>query len=151
MTQAIERHGLSERRACSVIQQKRSSQRYQSYKDDTELREKLLRLAAERRRFGYRRLAVFVRREGDFSNIKRIRRVYRELELGVKRRKGRKRAIGTRLPLPHVDLCIGERPFVNRSDPHVFQLIALGIEAIQCIKKARRCTVESIAVPGRGF
>jgi len=98
------RHGVSERRACAVIKQKRSSQRYQSRRDDTDLRERLIRLAGERRRFGYRRLAVFVRREGDHSNIKRIHRVYKEAELSVKRRRGRKRAIGTRLPLPHADL-----------------------------------------------
>ena len=104
MTQLVTRHGVSERRACSVIKQKRSSQRYQSRRDDTELRERLIRLAAERRRFGYRRLAIFVRREGDASNIKRIRRIYREAGLAVKRRRGRKRAIGTRLPLPRADL-----------------------------------------------
>lgn len=103
MTHLEARHGVSERRACAVIKQKRSSQRYQSCKDDTALGEKLLRHAAERPRFGYRRLQVFVRREGDTSNIKRVRRVYRELGLCVRRRKGRKRAVGTRLPLPQVD------------------------------------------------
>jgi len=103
VTRLKTRHGFSERRACAVVRQKRSSQRYESRKDDTGLREKLLRLAAERRRFGYRRLAIFVWKEGDTSDIKRIRRVYRELGLGVKRRRGRKRAMGTRLPLPQVD------------------------------------------------
>ncbi len=97
------RHSYSERRACQLIKQGRSSQRYQSCRDDTDLRERLIRLAHERRRFGYRRLAIFAWREGDHSNIKRIRRVYREAGLAVKRRKGRKRAIGTRLPLPQVD------------------------------------------------
>ncbi len=104
MTQLVARHGVSERRACSVIKQKRSSQRYQSRRDDTELRERLIRLASERRRFGYRRLAIFAWREGDESNIKRIRRIYREAGLAVKRRRGRKRAVGTRLPLPRADL-----------------------------------------------
>lgn len=103
MTHLETRHGFSERRACKLAGQQRSSQRYKSHKDDASLKEKLLRLAAERRRFGYRRLAVFVKKEGDLSNIKRVRRVYRELELCVKRRKGQKRAIGTRLPLPRVD------------------------------------------------
>lgn len=74
-----------------------------SGKNDAGLREKLVRLAGERRRFGYRRLAVFVRREGDKSNIKRVYRVYRELGLVVRRRKSRKRALGTRLPLPRAD------------------------------------------------
>lgn len=99
MTHLCERHGVSERRACAVARQKRSSQRYQSQKNDGPLQEKLLRHARQRPRFGYRRLQVFVRREGDFSNIKRVRRVYRELDLCVKKRKGRKRAIGTRLPV----------------------------------------------------
>jgi len=99
-----ERHGFSERRACGVARQKRSSQRYQSSRDDTELRERLIRLANEWRRFGYRRLAVFARREGDPSNIKRVHRVYKEAGLAVRRRKGRKRALGTRVPLPRPDL-----------------------------------------------
>lgn len=61
------------------------------------------RIAAERRRFGYRRLAVMLRREGHIYNIKKIYRIYREEGLMVRRRKGRKRALGTRLPLPKPD------------------------------------------------
>jgi putative transposase len=97
------RHGLSERRACAVIKQKRSSQRYQGHKNDDDLRACLIRLAAERRRFGFRRLAIMARREGVTCNIKRIHRVYREAGLAVRRRKGRKRALGTRVPLPRPD------------------------------------------------
>jgi putative transposase len=70
---------------------------------DTALRERLKSLAAERRRFGYRRLAIFLRREGFTCNIKKIRRIYREENLMVKRRKGRKKATGTRAPLPKAD------------------------------------------------
>lgn len=103
MAHVQERHGLSERRACAVAGQQRSSQRYQSQKDDTDLRERLIRLAGERRRFGYRRLAVMLRREGAGCNIKRVRRVYKETGLAVKRRKGRKKALGTRTPLPVPD------------------------------------------------
>ena len=61
------------------------------------------RIAAERRRFGYKRLAVMLRREGFVCNIKKIYRIYKEEGLMLKRRKGRKRAIGTRLPLPKPD------------------------------------------------
>jgi putative transposase len=61
------------------------------------------RIAAERRRFGYKRLAVMLKREGHVHNLKKIYRIYREEGLMVKRRKGRKRAIGTRLPLPKPD------------------------------------------------
>lgn len=97
------RHGFSERRACTLAGQRRSSQRYRSQKNDDALRECLIRLALVRRRFGYRRLAVMARREGVTCNLKRIHRVYREAGLAVRRRKGRKRALGTRLPLPHPD------------------------------------------------
>jgi putative transposase len=56
-------------------------------------------LAAERRRFGYRRLHVLLRREGLVLNRKRTQRLYREEGLMVRRRRGRKRATGTRAPL----------------------------------------------------
>ena len=52
-----------------------------------------------RRRFGYRRLHVFLRREGHEVNHKRLFRIYREERLHVRRRGGRKRAIGTRAPM----------------------------------------------------
>jgi putative transposase len=97
------RHGISQRRACVVVKQERSSQRYQSQKNDDDLREKLTRLAGERRRFGYRRLAILLRREGEKINIKRVHRVYKDAGLMVGRRKGRKKALGTRLPLPVPD------------------------------------------------
>jgi putative transposase len=63
------------------------------------LRERLKALAQERRRFGYRRLHVLLRREGQAVNRKRVQRIYREERLTVRRRGGRKRAIGTRRPI----------------------------------------------------
>jgi transposase InsO family protein len=56
-------------------------------------------LAAERRRFGYRRLHVLLRQEGLVLNRKRTQRLYREEGLMVRRRRGRKRATGARAPL----------------------------------------------------
>jgi putative transposase len=67
--------------------------------DDGALRERLKALAQERRRFGYRRLHVLLRREGHALNRKRVQRIYREERLTVRRRGGRKRAIGTRRPI----------------------------------------------------
>lgn len=91
---------MSERRACRVIGVDRKMVRYQSRRPpETELRERLRSLANERRRFGYRRLFILLRREGEPSGINRIYRLYREEGLGVRRRKGRKRAIGVRAPL----------------------------------------------------
>jgi putative transposase len=60
-------------------------------------------LAAQRRRFGYRRLAIMLRRQGYDCNLKKVYRIYREEALMVKRRKGRKRALATRHPLPRPD------------------------------------------------
>ncbi len=56
-------------------------------------------LAAKRRRFGYRRLHVLLRGEGHTVNRKRVQRIYREEKLTVRRRGGRKRAMGTRRPI----------------------------------------------------
>ena len=94
-------HGMSERRACSVIGADRKSMRYCSRRaDDADLREKLRILAQERRRFGYRRLHILLRRDGVIINRKKTQRLYREEGLMVRRRKGRKRAVGTRMPPP---------------------------------------------------
>src|SRR5690606_222277 len=90
----------TERRACRVIGADRTSVRYQAVRpDDMALRERLKALAQERRRCGYRRLHVLLRREGQLVNKKRVQRIYREERLTVRRRGGRKRAIGTRRPI----------------------------------------------------
>jgi putative transposase len=59
----------------------------------------LRELAAERRRFGYRRLGYLLARESITPNHKKLLRIYREEGLGVRRRGGRKRALGTRRPM----------------------------------------------------
>lgn len=60
---------MSQRRACRVIGADRTSVRYQAARpDDAVLRERLKALAQERRRFGYRRLHVLLRREGHAVN-----------------------------------------------------------------------------------
>jgi len=93
-------HQVSERRACCVLETDRSSVRYRSSRaDDGALRARLKALAAVRRRFGYRRLHVLLKREGTFVNHKRLRRLYSEERLQVRRRGGRKRALGTRSPM----------------------------------------------------
>jgi putative transposase len=68
-------------------------------KDDAADRELLRALAAERRRFGYRRLREMAKRKGRRMNLKKVYRLYREEGLAVRRRRGRKRALGTRAPL----------------------------------------------------
>ena len=67
-----ETYEMSERRACRVIAADRSSVRYRRERpDDAPVRERLRALAAERRRFGYRRLHVLLRQEGLVMNRKR--------------------------------------------------------------------------------
>jgi len=67
---------------------------------DAELRAKLRDLANGRRRFGYRRLFVLLRQEGEKSGKNRIYRLYREEGLTVRKRRARRRAVGTRAPIP---------------------------------------------------
>lgn len=93
-------HGVSQRRACLVLQVDRSSVRYQSTRpDDTDVREAMKKVAVERRRFGYRRVHVMLARIGIVMNMKKLRRLYREERLQVRKRGGRKRALGTRQPM----------------------------------------------------
>ena len=74
--------------------------RYRSVRPpETELRQRLRDMANERRRFGYRRLFILLRREGETSGINRIYRLYREEGLMVRKRRARRKAIGTRAPI----------------------------------------------------
>jgi len=100
VTWAIEKKSYSQRRACALIGLAPKTFRYQSKRpDDVELRERIKKLANERRRFGYRRLHLLLKREGVSVNHKRLYRIYREERLTVRRRGGRKRALGTRAPM----------------------------------------------------
>lgn len=92
--------GLSERRACKIVSADRKMVRYRSRRPpDTELRNHLRDLANERKRFGYRRLFVLLRREGEPSGINRVYRLYREEGLTVRKRRARRRAVGVRAPI----------------------------------------------------
>ena len=100
MNWAIEEHGYSQRRACALVGMHPKTYRYVSVRtDDAGLRATLKALAQERRRFGYRRLHILLKRAGVAVNHKRVFRLYREERLTVRRRGGRKRAIGTRAPM----------------------------------------------------
>ncbi|WP_182563619.1 IS3 family transposase [Rhizobium leguminosarum] len=92
--------GLSERRACQIVSADRKTIRYRSNRPpEVDLRAKLRDLANERRRFGYRRLFILLRRDGEPSGVNRIYRLYREEGLSVRKRKARRRAVGTRAPI----------------------------------------------------
>ena len=85
-------YSISERRACRLLELARGTRRYQPRRppDEAELRRRLRELAAERPRFGYRRLGALLGREGRRVNPKRVYRLYRAEGLSL-RRKARKR------------------------------------------------------------
>ena len=88
-------------RACGLAQLSRSLYRYRSRRPAcTELRERLLAIAAEKRRYGYRRVYLRLRREGWVVNRKRVYRLYREAGLAVRRRKRKRIGPFERKPLP---------------------------------------------------
>jgi putative transposase len=92
---------LSERRACGLVGIGRSTCRYQSGRNPaTGVRERLRALAEQRRRFGYRRLTILLRREGLRVNHKRVYRLYREEGLAVRRRLRRRMHRTRTAPLP---------------------------------------------------
>jgi putative transposase len=97
---AMKEKAYSQRHACAVVGIDPKVYRYRSQRpDDVGLRQRLRQLASERRRFGYRRLHLLLEREGVHINWKRLYRLYKEERLTVRKRGGRKRALGTRSPM----------------------------------------------------
>ena len=94
-----EHYPASQQRACGLLQIAVSSFRYQSRRNDEPLRTRLVELAREKPRFGYRRLHILLGRSGEHVNHKRVYRVYREAGLTVKR-KMRKRLLRLGSPRP---------------------------------------------------
>ena len=93
---------LSQRRACGLMKVQRATCRYRRRRvEDPGLRERLRELAAIRRRFGYRRLKILLKREAFAVNHKRVYRLYVEEKLGLRRKRGRRRmpTAAARLPL----------------------------------------------------
>ena len=93
-------HDISQRRACRLVGVDPKTVRRVRVPDHPEIRSRMRALAHERRRFGYRRIGLMLEREGFKMNHKKLRRLYGEERLQVKRRRGRKRARGTRAPMP---------------------------------------------------
>lgn len=94
-----EQYALSQRRACRLLKLDRSTARYRPRQNaQTALRKRLRELAEQRPRFGYRRLTILLRREGQIVNHKRVYRLYRQEGLAVRRRT-RKRVAPVQRPL----------------------------------------------------
>ncbi|TVS21152.1 MAG: IS3 family transposase [Planctomycetaceae bacterium] len=92
---------ISERRACRLVGVSRSVFRYQSATSDSEavLRSRIIDLAQQRRRFGYRRIHALLRREGIIVNHKTVFRLYQAEGLAVRKRKRRQGVAVDREPL----------------------------------------------------
>jgi putative transposase len=95
---------VSERRACSVLDQPRSSQRYVGHPkdEDSRLTKKILALVRQRPRFGYRRIAVLLRRDGEVINDKRMYRLWKAAGLKVPRKRREKRHCGEKRNACHI-------------------------------------------------
>jgi putative transposase len=96
--------GLSERASCTLIQVPRSMLRYERRQPvrDAPLRAQIRRLAIRHRRFGYRRIAALLRREGESVNDKRVHRLCKAEGLSVLRRRARRRVVRP-VPMPSHD------------------------------------------------
>lgn len=89
-------HKMSERRACRLVGQSRSVKRYRSVKNEEIIAEKVQTIAYEKRRYGYRRIHMILKREGVKINHKKLYRIYSQLGLKVKKRKSRRKALRER-------------------------------------------------------
>jgi putative transposase len=93
--------GFGVRRACGLVRISQSLCRYRSRRPDSaKLRERIAQIAAEKRRYGYRRVYLKLRRDGWTVNRKRVYRLYREAGLAVRRRKRKRIGPFERKPLP---------------------------------------------------
>ena len=131
---------ISERRACSLLGLSRSVLHYVSQRIDDGLQERLVELAGERRRFGYRRLHILVEREGFVVNHKRVHRLYRQAGLAVRKRRKRERVAVERRPLQ-----IPPGPNHTWSMDFVFDALATGT-AIKCLTVVDDCTKEAVEI-----
>ena len=103
--------GVSQRRACRVLGQPRSTQRQTAKTSEEEERlvRRMLALVRQHPRWGYRRITVLLRREGWYVNRKRVYRLWRKEGLKVPRKQRKKRRLGhsgnrcVRQPAEHKD------------------------------------------------
>jgi putative transposase len=96
----VRERGLRLTRACGLVGISRSLYSYRSRRPaSAELVERISAIAADKRRYGYRRVHVLLRREGWAVNHKRTYRLYREAGLAVRRRKRKRIGPFERKPL----------------------------------------------------
>lgn len=108
MLKVLGGYQISQRRACVLIGVDPKTVRRERPPDHGVIRVAMREVAGPRRRFGYRRIGIMLERQGLIMNHKKLYRIYREEGLSVRRRRGRKRARGSRTPMP-VPLAPGVR------------------------------------------
>jgi putative transposase len=136
----MEERGLGVTRACGLVGISRSLYRYQRRPDPVELVARLRELAAVKRRYGYRRLHVLLKREGFAVNRKRVQRLYREAGLTVRRRKRKRIGPAERRPLPKP-----EAPNISWSMDFVSDGLGDG-RRLRCLTIVDDCTRECLAI-----
>ena len=109
-------------------------------RDNPEVRARMKEIAEHRRRFGYRRIGLLLEREGVTMNKKKLYRLYTEERLTVRKRRGRKRATGTRNPMP-----VPDRPNARWSLDFVSDIFAPS-RRMRILAVVDDCTRESIGM-----
>ena len=109
-------------------------------KDDSALREAILAVANQRKRFGQERIYLMLRRQGWKDNIKRVRRIYREEGLSLRLKRRRKRTATARVPMPPAS-----RPNQGWSMDFVHDYLGSG-RALKCLTIVDEFTRESLAI-----
>ena len=92
------KYAFTEHRACRLLLVPISSFRYKPRQNNDDLKARLVELAREKPRYGYRRLHVLLGREGEQVNHKRVHRIYREAGLALRRKK-QKHCVRAHVPL----------------------------------------------------
>ena len=141
------KRGLSCRRACALIRVARSSLRYSSQlaKKDASVKARMCELAAQYPRYGYRRIRIFLGREGHAMGPDRAHRLWRQAGLQVPRRRPRRRVAASRpRPLPPTG------PNHVWAYDFVFDTSAMG-QQIKCLTVVDEWTREALAIDVAGM
>ena len=132
--------GMSERRACKLLEMDRSSYRYEPQPDrNAAVRQELIALARQKPRYGYRRLGVLLGRRGYRVNHKRLYRIYCQEHLAVRRLKRK------RLARPAVPVATLSRANQEWSMDFVMDGLATG-RALRLLTMVDNYTRECLAI-----
>jgi len=142
----LRQRGLSQRRACGLLDVPRSTMGYRPRQPDKDAAAlaAMNRLSAQYPRYGYRRIRIFLRREGLTMGINRARRLWRQAGLGLPRKRPRRRIAASR-----------PRPLPPRAANHVwaydfvFDSCANG-QQLKCLTVVDEFTHESLAIDVAG-